>query len=195
MELDYILLGLLAMGQRSGYDLVRWMDVEGRFLRSSVHHSQVYRCLARMVRSDWVAFRVEGRPAGPDAKVYRLTLVGRQRLLEWARSPYEPSSRFQDPDFIVRLQFGAAVDTKAALAVVDTELTFRRNQVARNRTRNRMLVFTDPIPEVDPIQTQAIFDLAHQEGAAAIDRWIIWLELVRERLEAAMSSTMRMDLA
>lgn len=177
------------MGPRSGYDLQRWMDVEGRFLRSSVHHSQIYRSLAGMVGKEWIAFETDLRHGRPAAKVYRLTETGREQLLAWARSPYNPSSRFQDRDFIVRLMFSSAVDAEAALSVVKSELACRRDQVATNRGRNRQLAFDNPIPEVDPVRTQEIFDLAHEQGAEAIDRWISWLQRVQELLEVRVGTT------
>lgn len=168
---------------RSGFDLGRWVEVEGQFLRSRAHHSQIYRLLGRMTADGWVAFDVDPREGRPDAKVYRLTPLGRDVLWEWVRSPYEPTSRFQDPDFLARFAFTAPLDRQAALRLVDGELDYRRAQIARNRDRDRTLRFEDPLPEMDQEFAQEVFDELHAYGASAVDTWVAWLEGMRHRLE------------
>ena len=184
MKLEHVLLRLLATRPYSGYDLRKWLSVEGRFVRSGIHHSQVYRALARMQENRWVTFRVDPRDGRPDAKVYRLTEQGQAALLDWIRSPYEPASRFHDSDFINRFQVAAALDREAAVHLVKTELTYRREQIARNRDRDRTILFEDPMPGLDPARQQAAADLVHRYGAGAVDWWVAWLEDVLRWLEA-----------
>ncbi|MFI6316763.1 PadR family transcriptional regulator [Nonomuraea sp. NPDC050556] len=183
MKFEYVLLALLSFRPYSGYDLRKWLEVEGQFVRSRAHHSQIYRLLGRMVADGWVEFEVDPREGRPDAKVYRLTPLGREELLAWVRSPYDPPSRFQDADFLTRFGFATALDREAAIALVRTELDYRRAQVARNRNRPRTLHFEDPIPEVDEAMAQEIFDRMHELGAGAMDQWIEWLESTLARLE------------
>ncbi|GIH98568.1 PadR family transcriptional regulator [Planobispora takensis] len=183
MKFEHVLLALLALRPYSGYSLRKWLEAEGRFMRSRAHHSQIYRSLARMVTDGWVAYEVDPREGRPDAKVYRLTPQGREVLLEWVHSPYEPPSRFQDPDFMARFGFTAALDPRAAAELVRTELEYRRAQVARSRGRDRTMRFEDPIPEVDPVRAQAAFDRMHEYGMRAVDQWIEWLEDTLHRLE------------
>ncbi|WP_316529329.1 PadR family transcriptional regulator [Kitasatospora brasiliensis] len=185
---EYVLLALLAGRPLSGFDLGKWMETEGQFLRSRAHHSQIYRLLGRMVADGWVAYEVDPREGRPDAKVYRLTAVGREALLAWVRSPYEPTSRFQDPDFLTRFAFAAPLDTEAAIRLVRTELDFRRQHIARNRDRDRTLRFEDPVPELDRAFAQDVFDELHAYGASAIDTWVAWLERMLRRLEARLEA-------
>ncbi|MFI0923670.1 PadR family transcriptional regulator [Streptomyces sp. NPDC021012] len=183
VKFEYVLLALLAGRPRSGFDLGRWVETEGQFLRSRAHHSQIYRLLARMTDDGWVAFEVDPREGRPDAKVYRLTSRGRDVLWEWVRSPYEPTSRFQDPDFVARFAFTAPLDRQAAIRLIDTELSYRRAQIARNRDRDRALQFEDPPPQLDRGLAQEVFDELHAYGASAVDTWVAWLEGMRHRLE------------
>ncbi|MEW2399485.1 PadR family transcriptional regulator [Streptomyces sp. NPDC046862] len=183
MKLEHVLLRLLAARPYSGYDLRKWLSAEGQFVSSRIHHSQVYRALARMQDSGWVAFRVDPREHRPDAKVYRLTDTGRAALLEWIRSPYEPTSRFADPDFTNRFLATVSLDRRAAIRLVNTELDYRGQQIRRNRHRNRTIVFDDPVPGLDPVRHQAGADLVHRWGADSVDRWVAWLEDVRRWLE------------
>lgn len=183
MRFEYVLLALLSYRPRSGYDLRKWLETEGQFVRSRAHHSQIYRLLRRMVGDGWVAYEVDPREGRPDAKVYRLTPLGRDVLLEWLHAPYEPPSRFQDVDFMARFQFAASLDTEAAIRLVDTELGYRRAQIAKNRDRDRTLRFEDPLPELDEAFAQRVADEMHAYGTESVDRWVRWLEHMRELLE------------
>lgn len=182
MKFEHVLLSVLAMKPFHGYELMKWFDVEGQFIRSNTHHSQIYRELARMVKNGLVDFEVDARDGKPDAKVYRITEIGRQILLEWARSPYVPTSRFQDADFNTRFTFTVALDIDAALRVVETELAYRREQVARSRVRKRGIVGVDPIAEFDVVRYQRYGEELHHFGAASVDRWMEWVEQLRVAL-------------
>jgi len=183
MKFEHVILGLLSWRPFSGYDLAKHLEVEGRFLKNKVHLSQVYRLLARMVDSGWVQYDVVINDGRPDSKIYRLTDLGVATLTDWVRSPYEPSTRFQDPEFMVRFNFGGPLDRDALISLVRVELETRRNQVARFRTRDRTIKDLRPIDGVDIHLVQRLSDLGHEQGAWAIDHWIAWLQRVLDELE------------
>ncbi|WP_396668174.1 PadR family transcriptional regulator [Microbacterium sp. R86528] len=189
MKFENVLLGLLGTKPFTGYELMKWLDTEGQFVRSNTHHSQIYRELGKMVRHGLIEFEVDPRPGRPDAKVYRITEIGREALLEWARSPYLPTSRFQDPDFVARFMFTVALDLDAAIAQIDAELIYRRNQVVVGRDRPRGLVGIAPIPEFDAAVSMWAGDRMHGYGADSVDRWMDWLEQMRVDLIARRDST------
>ncbi len=184
VKLENVLLRLLATRPYSGYDLRKWLAAEGQFVSSRLHHSQVYRALARMADRDWVVYRADPRDGRPDAKVYRLTDRGRAALLEWLHSPYEPTSRFTDSDFLNRFPIAAALDRELAIRLVTTELSHRRAQIARLRIRDRTTAFEDAMPGLDPARHQAAADLVHRYGSGAVDWWVAWLEDALRHLEA-----------
>ncbi|MGW0246267.1 PadR family transcriptional regulator [Nocardia goodfellowii] len=187
MQFEYVLLALLANHPYSGYDLRKWVETEGQFLRSRAHHSQVYRLLSRMKDDGWVEYEVDERAGRPDAKVYRITAQGQRALMEWIRSPYDPPSRFQDPDFLSRFIFAAALDIDAAISLIRTELDYRRRQIARNRGRHRTPSFQDPVRGLDQDLFREVAEEMHIYGASAADRWLAWLELMQTRLELRRS--------
>ncbi|WP_401000077.1 PadR family transcriptional regulator [Agromyces sp. GXQ0307] len=189
MKFENVLLGLLALKPLHGYELMKWLDTEGQFLRSNTHHSQIYRELGRMVTNGLVEFHVDPREGRPDAKVYRITEVGREALVEWVHSPYKPTSRFQDADFNARFVFTAQLDPAAAVVVIDTELEYRRAQVLRSRTRSLTMADPDPIPEIDLDRVERIGIAMHEFGKESVDRWIEWLEEMRASLVAEIAST------
>ncbi|MGW6060285.1 PadR family transcriptional regulator [Streptomyces sp. NPDC055189] len=182
MKFEYVLLGLLTRRPYSGYDLRKWLETEGQFLWARAHHSQIYRKLGQMEADGWVRHEIDAREGRPDAKVYRLTPLGHEVLLEWVRSPYEPPSRFQEIDFIARLSITGPLDRDATIRLVETELDYRRRQIAENRGRDRTLRYEDPAPGLDRDLDLEIHNALHGLGAAAMDRWVAWLEQTRHSL-------------
>ena len=188
MKFENVLLGLLAMKPFHGYELMKWLDSEGQFLRSNTHHSQIYRELGRMVRDGLAEFEVDPREGRPDAKVYRITEIGRDALLSWVRSFYTPTSRFQDADFNARFMFTVALDLEAAIRLIDTELAYRRAQVAVGRVRKRGMVGIAPIAEFDASVSSWAGEEMHYYGADAVDRWMEWLERMRAGIVARLTA-------
>jgi PadR family transcriptional regulator AphA len=186
MKFEYVILGVLSWRPMTGYELGKYLEVEGRFLKNKVHLSQIYRLLARMVDSGWLSFRTVVNDGRPDAKVYRLTPLGEQTLRDWVASPYVPSTRFQDPEFSVRFRYGGPIDPASVLRLLRTELQTRQDQVATYRTRQRALTGLRPVDGVDPELITRLGDLSHDYGAASVDLWIDWLERTLATLEAEL---------
>lgn len=80
--LGYALLGLLARGAASGYDLTRQMQAPiGFFWRAQ--HSQIYPQLARLEAQGLVTHEVVKQQDVPDKKVYTITAEGIATLKQW----------------------------------------------------------------------------------------------------------------
>jgi DNA-binding PadR family transcriptional regulator len=77
-----VLLGLLAEGERSGYDLLKRAE-------ASVAHmwvpakSQLYAVLPRLVDAGLARRRAVRKSGRPDKQVYRLTAAGRRSVQAW----------------------------------------------------------------------------------------------------------------
>jgi DNA-binding PadR family transcriptional regulator len=183
MNLEYLLLGLLALKPQTGYDLKKFLDTFGRFLRSNTQLSQIYRTMARMVKDGWVEFEVTHREGLPDYKTYRLTEDGAAVFLDWLSSPYTPPSRFTDPEFSLRFHYSAFLGRDATLRLLRQELQARLDQVATYRGRDRRLVDLELSLGGKAQAVQRRFDLAHQWGAQQIDHWIEWLRTTIEVVE------------
>jgi DNA-binding PadR family transcriptional regulator len=184
MKLEYLLLGLLALKPQTGYDLKKFLDTFGRFLRSNTQLSQIYRTMAHMVKDGWVEFEVTHREALPDYKTYRLTEDGAAVFLEWLSSPYSPPSRFTDPEFSLRFHYSAFLGRDATLRLLRQELQARLDQVATYRGRDRRLIDLELSLGGNAEAVQRRFDLAHKWGAQQIDYWIEWLRTTIEAVES-----------
>lgn len=181
--LDVILLGLLATGDRTGYDVRKWLDQHGAFVGHRAQTSQIYRQLARLLDQGWAAARPDPRRSGPDAKLYRLTERGRTRFQEWVDSPYVPARRPLDPDFQVRLRFAGRSEPRTALALVRTELAFRRKQELTPHDFDDTTV--GPEADVDELRWQhEWYRLQTERGHYMTRALLAWLEAAERRLEA-----------
>jgi DNA-binding PadR family transcriptional regulator len=165
MKLENILLGVLLQHPSTGYDLKKFLDTSGRFLRSNTQMSQVYRSLTRMEELGWVVHTVETRP-GQDAKTYRVTEEGATVF----------------PDFMARLSFAGFMEIDEVIALLDTELDARHAQIARYRFRDRTLPAADTSVPFDQTLAEAVGEWGHQAGVRALDLHLAACQELRRQL-------------
>ena len=178
MKFDDVLLALIARRARSGYDLKKWLDVEGIFIRANADSSQIYRTLRKLRQQGLIVHEVV-RKSGPDAKVYRVTEEGAAHLRALAATPYEPPARMGEPDFSARVALLGPIDPSSILTTFDIEIAFRRAQVARFRDRPRP---DDIEPDSAWLDARIHREIAHvldQHGQDSMDRWLEWLQQQR----------------
>lgn len=186
MKLENILLGVLLQHPSTGYDLKKYLDTYGRFLRSNTQMSQVYRSLGQMEDRGWVTHTVEPRPGAQDAKRYEVTEEGASVFLDWLASPYVPPSRFENPDFTVRMAFAGLMTVEQVIRLLDIEVEARQDQVAHYRYRDRNLVRAPAVPFDEPL-ADAVGEWMHRMGAQAMDAHIAGLlELRRQLLDGLL---------
>jgi len=181
MKLEHLLLGLLGEKPSTGYEIRKFLNTHGRFVRSNTTMSQVYRSLAAMTDRGWVTFTVDDRPGAQDAKIYRVTPEGMTVLLDWLTGPYTPPSRFQDSEFMARLSFAGYLTREQVVNLVEIELEARRDQVAKYRFRDRTMAI-EPTSEFDRDFASAMGERLHQWGTRQIDVYIEELAQLREDL-------------
>ena len=82
MSIKHAVLGLLAEGEKSGYDLVREFDYR-RSVVWPAPQNEIYRELAKLNETGWI------KPHGPQSatprgrKLYAITAAGRRELHRW----------------------------------------------------------------------------------------------------------------
>src|SRR5262245_4194745 len=83
---EYAVLGMLALGPGSGYDLKK--RIEGSVAHFwSESYGQIYPILARLASRRLVERRLERQRGKPDRFVYSITAEGRERLGAWLGEP------------------------------------------------------------------------------------------------------------
>ncbi|GAB4193155.1 MAG: PadR family transcriptional regulator [Roseiflexaceae bacterium] len=112
--LGYALLGVLARGPASGYDLSRQLQAPiGFFWRA--RHSQIYPELARLESQGHVTHEVVTQQDHPDKKVYTITAEGQAALRQWATEPVD-AAVVRD-EFLLKTYCLWLADPAAALAL------------------------------------------------------------------------------
>ena len=87
MELSktaYVILGMLKLGRRTGYEIKSLVDVSTRFFWAA-SYGQIYPELARLERAGLVKGEID-RANGRRPKAYELTEAGERALHEWLTS-------------------------------------------------------------------------------------------------------------
>ena len=110
-----VVLGLLAHGPRSGYDIKAAVDRSTRFFWAA-SYGQIYPELRRLEREGLV----EGEQAprgGRDRRVYKLTRAGREALVEWLLGD-TVTIELRD-ESLLRLFFADALRQEQALLLLE----------------------------------------------------------------------------
>jgi DNA-binding PadR family transcriptional regulator len=117
MELSataYVILGMLRLGRRTGYDIKQFVDKSTRFFWAA-SYGQIYPELKRLEEAGLVTSETDPQ-GGRQRRVYDLTEAGRQALEEWLRDSRDVGVEMRDPA-LLKLFFADAVDPDAAAAI------------------------------------------------------------------------------
>ena len=117
MELSptaYVILGLLSLGPKSGYEIKAFVDKSTRFFWAA-SYGQIYPELRKL--ADAGLIQGEPKPAGGRRRtVYELTAEGRSRLREWLE--VEPEVLEMRDEGLLKLFFADAAGGESAAATL-----------------------------------------------------------------------------
>jgi PadR family transcriptional regulator AphA len=108
-----VILGLLAFGARTGYDVKRISEYSTRFFWG-VSFGQIYPELRRLEQQGLVEAEDDPR-GGVKRRAYRLTEAGRERLQGWLTSTEPLLFEYRD-EGLLKLFFGDLLEREDALA-------------------------------------------------------------------------------
>ena len=107
------ILGLLRLGERSGYDLSKMVRGSVGYFWSPAQ-SQIYSILPRLVESGLATRRGVQQARRPDKQVYRITKKGEQALEAWLYDPETERAPVKDP-FLLKLFLGEFISREAVV--------------------------------------------------------------------------------
>lgn len=175
LKLEYYIFGLLTLNPKTGYDVKKHLDTEGRFERRRAPLSQIYTTLKRMVEDNLVTFVEKERDSKPDLKIYSNTPQGKQLLIDFLRSPGEPTFRYSESTLLFRIRHAFLVEPDVIIKQIQDELDFRQGQIGKFRHRDRT-IHSDTLSAVDLAYSQAINEEIHSYGANRMDIYIAHLQ-------------------
>jgi DNA-binding PadR family transcriptional regulator len=172
-------LGLVAFGEASGYDLAR-------LAASSVAHiwtpsqSQIYKTLPRLTARGLTRTREIEQRGRPDKAVYRITRKGRDVLRRWLDEVEgEPTSgRVVFPLKLFFCDFASPGTAQAQLAAYRRYLVRRLERYEELRAGG--LIFESDLP-----------GLVLQHGIARVNATLEWIDQTSAALGAATASRRR----
>jgi PadR family transcriptional regulator, regulatory protein AphA len=169
-----VILGLLAHGPRSGYEIKAVVDRSTRFFWAA-SYGQIYPELRRLEREGFV--EGEDAPSGRRARrIYRLTPTGREELKAWLMGT-ETTLEMRDEN-LLRLFFADALPLEQALLLLE----------GRKRVYEQVLETLraiDARPGVDP----PFVDLVLRWGIDYSEWGAEWCKAQLQRLSAETAKT------
>jgi DNA-binding PadR family transcriptional regulator len=128
---EYAVLGLLADGPLSGYELHKRAErTIGYFWRPA--KSKIYELLPRLSKAGLVSSRRVPQDRRPDKQVHDLTPLGREALREWLESRDLPRTVARNP-LLLRLFFGGHGDPTALVVLIGERKLRAEKQLAEFR--------------------------------------------------------------
>jgi DNA-binding PadR family transcriptional regulator len=166
-----VILGMIAFGKRSGYDIKAFVDKTTRYFWAA-SYGQIYPELKRLEDQGLVRGRPE--PSGGRARtVYELTKAGTAALEDWLGSGGEPLYELRD-EGMLKLFFSDSVPEQRVEIV--------RAMRARQERKLAQLRAIEPMASKGPTGAH----LTLQMGIGFTE-WIIdWCEATERRLTADM---------
>ncbi|OLP18893.1 PadR family transcriptional regulator [Leptolyngbya sp. 'hensonii'] len=112
MALAHAILAFLSEHPCSGYDLAKQFGgTVGNFWKAT--HQQIYRELAKLETEGWISAEVIQQANRPDKKLYSVTEVGRQQLIQWIGEPAEVAAIKED--LLVKVYAGHLVEPQVMI--------------------------------------------------------------------------------
>jgi DNA-binding PadR family transcriptional regulator len=159
---ELAVLGLLADGEHSGYDL-HAKAARGVGYIWTPAKSQIYKVLPRLVKRGLVSRRDVAQAARPDKQLYRMTNAGRAALREWIETVEAATEGTRDA-VLLKIFFGA---------LVGAEVTAHHVEALRDHDASLLVEWEeiDRQPVVDPIRRSTL-----KYGLARARATIEWAE-------------------
>ncbi len=172
-------LGLVAFGERSGYDLARFADQSVGYLWAP-SRSQIYKVLTRLRDGRLVRSRDVQQQGRPDKALYTITPHGRRSLRAWLENVEDEPAEGANV-FVLKLFF---CDLAGPGVAVDHLASYRRFLTGRLRAYESMR--RDPGPQ-EPVFPQLVL----QRAITRIHCTLAWIDDTEAAVQARSVSTHR----
>ncbi len=181
-----VILGMLKLGVRTGYDIKKAIDVSTKFFWSA-SYGQIYPELKRLRESGLV--RARSQPRGKVKRTeYTLTKAGERALHEWLTDTESSMYELRD-EGLLRLFFGDLVTTDDVLA----NLRARREVLELVLTRFRTIEPEAREGFAEEFQLHPYLALSY--GIGMLEWSIEWYAETERRLEKGQPLTERIASA
>jgi len=172
MSVRHAVLGLLAQRPRHGYELrAAFQALVGGEENWDVKPAQIYTTLARLERSGFVAEDSVEQDAGPEKRIYTITLAGHKILAKWFARGVEPGH--QQDEFFLKLMIGLVSGVTDPYHLIQTQRTY---------LFQKLHDITEQRSYVDPSRELAMI-LLLDKAVMHLEADLRWLDMIEARLD------------
>lgn len=169
MSLAHALMTSLLERASSGYELARRFDKSIGFFWHATHQ-QIYRELARMEKSGWIASETAPDGGRTRKKLYRVLPAGQAELMRWAQEP-APMVELRD-ELMVRMRADAVIGPLG----LDAEIE-RRMGLHATRLKVYQAIEARDFPAGTPLSRDArLQHLILKTGIMYEASWLAWCQ-------------------
>ncbi len=172
----YVILGMLALGKRTGYEIKALVDVSTRFFWAA-SYGQIYPELKRLEEAGLIRGEDDASD-GRRRRAYELTATGRKALREWLTSD-QPLVRELRHEGLLKLFFSDMLEPDEQLEQV------RRIRGDHEAVRDRLREIEPSARETDEAKGLRFTLLTLDWGIAHQDAIIDWCKRAERELAAA----------
>ena len=181
MSLRHLILAVLLREPSSGYQVAQEFDLVAGFFWKATHQ-QVYRELAGLAKTGFVAFRTVEQTGKPDKKVYSITPAGIDEFNAWFATPTSPP-RTHDPLMIKFFAGNERIDELAR----QLNLSIKEHENALAALRKvESEFYPEPTDQMPPWKLCIYLSL--QLGIEREMAWLGWAARSAKVLEALASN-------
>ncbi|TLM76289.1 MAG: PadR family transcriptional regulator [Actinobacteria bacterium] len=176
MSLEHAILGFLAGGPMTGYDLkTRGFDRTASHVWTA-DQAQVYRTLDRLVKRRLATSRAVPQRGKPDRRLYSITPRGREELATWLAA-HEELPPYRDP-FLLRMLFASDLSDADLLRLLAETRDDYMRRLEQIRTR---LAATPERNREDAVRRMTL-----EASAAAARSAIDWIDACADRVRSGL---------
>jgi PadR family transcriptional regulator AphA len=175
---SYVVLGMLNIGARSGYEIKRFVELSARFFWA-ISPVQIYPELKRLEEAGLIRGSDDQR-GGRRRRLFELTPLGRETLRDWLRNEEDPTVEWRDKG-LLKLFFADALGPEDSVELVRA-LRERAERLARS-FRTEIV----PAAEATSLAQGTYYTALLARFGLEFNEWIVaWcLGVERDLVEAA----------
>jgi len=172
MSVRHAVLGLLAQRPRHGYELrAAFQALVGGKENWDIKPAQIYTTLARLEQGGLVVQEGVEQDAGPEKRIYELTVSGRDALLEWFAHSVE--LEHQHDEFFLKLMIGLVSEVADPYRMIHNQ---------RIQLYQQLHDLTDQRSHADPGRELASI-LLYDKAIMHVEADLRWLDMIEGRLD------------
>lgn len=176
MNIATLCLGILALGDASGYEIKKRFDGPLRRIHEPSFGS-IYPALTRLTREGLVSCTMQAQTKRPNKKVYSISAEGRAALKARLQGELPGPDRIHS-DFLVTMLFADMLSPTFIASAIEERIAFYRD----------LLSHLDDCPEGASSERETCKDFVSGYGVAICRAAIAYLEAHRDRLQASLAA-------